>query len=96
MEKKLTKQAAQTEPKKKPAAKKAEPKKGVLLPKRAQVVGRVNMRSKPSVESEVLRILEIGTQLRIVPELDTEASEFYPVVFGKETGYVMKKFLELI
>lgn len=55
------------------------------------VTKRLNFREKPSLEAEVLAILEKGTR---VEYSKTKDKNWYKLVINGTTGYVMSEFIE--
>ena len=49
----------------------------------------VNVRKKPTLDSEVLFVLDVGTRVEIV----SETSKFYKIMYNNSYGYIMKEYL---
>ena len=54
--------------------------------------GRLNLRQRPSLESDIITALEDGTKVQI---LNSKNSDFYKVLVNGTEGYCVKKFIAI-
>lgn len=70
-------------------------KSEVVLPKveyfGVVVGGLLNFRKRPNFDSDVIKILEEGTKVKIISDKNTN---FYKVLVDEVEGYCMKKFIK--
>lgn len=57
------------------------------------IKGNLNMRKRPSIKSDIIKVIEDGSKVKILPNKD---STFYKVKFGDAEGYCMKKFIRKV
>lgn len=68
---------------------------GVISPKveyfGVVIGGLLNFRKRPNFDSDVIKILDEGTKVKIISDKNTN---FYKVLVGEVEGYCMKKFIK--
>lgn len=56
------------------------------------VNGKLNLRQRPTLESNVIKVLENGTTVQV---LSSKNGQFLKVLVGDVEGYCMKNFIEV-
>lgn len=56
------------------------------------VNGKLNLRQRPTLESNVIKILDVGTNVQI---LSNKNGKFLKVLVDSVEGYCMKNFIEV-